>query len=224
MTVVKETGTIIEDANSYATSLEADAYHENMGNTAWDGFSDELKDAGLIRGTLMLESRFRGRWIGYKTNNDDGDPKLPQLLAWPRRKVREITTPENFGPPDGTSTLVVLKDADYIDIGVNEIPLVVHQACMEAAFMHASGSALIPDTVTRDKYVTKKKVDIIEQTFSAETPAVDRFPLIDQLLQSVAIAGGVNLSAAIGLTQAELDAIEGKNPVRRWVDSLADGA
>jgi hypothetical protein len=215
MTVTVEDGTIIAGANSYAALVTADAYHEEMGNTAWDGFSDELKDAGLIRGTLMIESRYRGRWIGYKTNNSA--TAIVQLLAWPRRKLKSED-------PTTDITLTPLEDQDGIDIGINDIPLVVQYACMEAAFMHASGSALVPDKVTRSKYVTKTRVDVIEQTFSDKTPAIDRFPLIDQLLQDVAIAGGVNLTAAIGLTQAELDAISGTDALEEYLATLGSGA
>ena len=217
MSVIKETGTIVIGANSYATSAEANTYHESHGNTAWDNFDEEVKDAALVRGTLMLESRYRGRWIGYKTNNSSADPKTAQLLAWPRRKLRDQN-------PDTVSTLTPLEDSDGIEIGINIVPLQVQQACMEAAYMQASGNAMVPDVVARGRYVTKTKVDVIEQTFSTATPAIDRFPLIDQLLQDLAVAGGVNLTAAIGLTQAELDAIDASDATTRYAASLSDSA
>ena len=223
MAVIVEDGTIIEFANSYATVAATDTYHENMGNTAWEDFSDEVKEAGLVRGTLMLESRYRGRWIGYKTNNDDGDPKIAQLLAWPRRRDKNIDDPEDLGVP-GSSTLEPLKDTDTIEIPVNSIPVEVVQACQEAAFMHASGNALIPDTVGRDRYVAGNKVDVIEQRFFDNAPAVDRFPLIDQLLQNLAAVGGVNLTMVIGITDEERASFEASNnATQNWLDSLGSG-
>ncbi len=223
MAVIIEDGTIVASANSYTTVSAADTYHENMGNTTWAGFSDEVKEAALIRGTLMIEARYRDRWIGYKTNNDDGVPKVAQILAWPRRKDKDIETPEDAGPPDGTSTLNALKDHDNIDIEVNSIPLQVQQACNEAAFMEASGSALVPDVVARDRYVASTKVDVIEQRFFKDAPAVDRFPLIDQLLQALANVGGVNMTMVVGITQAELDSIEDTDATERFLASLGSG-
>lgn len=224
MAIIVEDGTIVESANSYTALATADAYHELMGNTAWADFSDDVKEAALVRGTLMLESRYRDRWIGSKTNNDNGDPKVAQLLAWPRRKDRTIEYPENFGDTDGTSTLNPLKDADYIDIGVNSIPVQVQQACNEVAFMAASDNALIPNVVGRDRYLLRTKVDVIEQSFSKDAPAVDRFPLIDQLLQSLANVGGINLTMVVGVTQMETDSMENNNATDSWLDSLGSGS
>lgn len=223
MAVIVEDGTIIDLANSYGSTSAADTYHENMGNTAWADFSDEIKEAGLIRGTLMLEARYGLRWYGYKTNNDDGDPKVAQLLGWPRRAVKEIEDPETYGAP-GSSTLEALKDRDWIDIPVNSVPVNVQYACFEAAWMKASGLALVPDSVGDDKYVTKVKVDVIEQTFSENKPAVDRFPLIDQLLEGYAAVGGTNLTMVIGLTQAEVDSINDSNATEDYLNTLGNGA
>ena len=223
MAVIVEDGTIIDLANSYGSTSAADTYHENMGNTAWADFDDEVKEAALIRGTLMIEIRYRGRWIGYKTNNDDGDPKIAQALSWPRRAVREIETPESFGAP-GSSTLEPLKDQENIDIGVNSIPQAVQYACFESAFMQASGFSLVPNSVGQDKYVTKVKVDVIEQTFSENKPAVDRFPFIDQLLDGYASVGGTNLTMVIGLTQAEVDSINDSNATEDYLNTLGNGA
>lgn len=222
MAVVVEDGTIVDLANSYGDLAAADTYHEDMGNTAWADLDDEVKEAALIRGTLMIEARFNGRWIGYKTNNDDGDPKVKQRLAWPRRKDRDVDDPEDLGPPDGTSTLEPLKDVDGVEIGVNEIPREVQFACFEAAFMQASGNSLVPDNVGSDKYVKRNKVDVIEQEFFEHRPAIDRFPLIDQLLQNLAAVGEVNLSMVIGITDDERESFENKDDAtQNWLDSLS---
>lgn len=214
MAVIVETGTIVASANSYASVGEADLYHENQGNLEWADFADEVKEAALQRGTLMLESRYRNRWIGYKTNNNQG---VVQRLAWPRKSNDD--QPENPGDPVDADPQP-LRDGDNIPIDPNEIPLVVKQATYEAAYMLGLGNSLVPTVVGQDRYVESVKVDVISRSFKDNAPAVDRFPLIDQLLQTVANVGGENLTMVIGLTETEVDSINKTNATEDYLRDL----
>lgn len=215
MAIRKETGAIVANSNTYADIAQAELYHEDQGNTTWAGFTEEVQEAGLIRGTLMMESRYRNRWIGWKTNNNQG---VVQSLAWPRKLNDDQPTQDDVTVDDDPQALL---DADKIPIGINSIPIEVQQACMEAAFMHASNSPLVPNVVGQDRYIQKVKVDVIERSFRSEVPAVDRFPLIDQLLQSLAAVGGVNLTMVIGLAQAEVDSINNQDATSDYLRSLS---
>lgn len=218
MAVIVETGSIVANANSYASVGTADNYHETMGNTAWAALDDDTKDAALVRGTMMLESRFRGRWIGYQTNNNQG---VVQRLAWPRKANDTQPTQDD---PTVDADPQALTTIDKVIIGVNEIPQEVIYACMEAAYMQGVGNSLVPNVVQSDRYVKRNKVDVIEQEFFENRPAIDRFPLIDQLLQNLASVGGVNLTMVIGMTNDERNAIEGKDDAtQNYLDSLNNG-
>ena len=78
MALIKETGAIIADANSYADAADADAYQTDRGRQAWLDADATVKDAALVRATDYIETRFGKRFIGEPL----GDV---QELAWPRQ-------------------------------------------------------------------------------------------------------------------------------------------
>lgn len=62
--------------DSYASVLEADAYHTAYGHTDWSAASTEKREAALRRATQYLDARYHFK----------GTPDQPQQpLAWPRR-------------------------------------------------------------------------------------------------------------------------------------------
>ena len=77
MAIITTPGAI--DANSYATLVEADAYHANrLHNSAWTGASDATKESALIWATNLLDANMG--WHGYATTDT-------QALDWPRTGV-----------------------------------------------------------------------------------------------------------------------------------------
>jgi len=65
MTLVVEDGTGISTANSYATAAEGDTYWSDRGGeTVWDASSTAVKEAGLVKGTQYIETRFGHRILG----------------------------------------------------------------------------------------------------------------------------------------------------------------
>jgi hypothetical protein len=64
-------------ADSYATLVEAAAYHAARGNATWTG-ADADKETALRRATAWVDGRYAGRWPGRQTY------ARVQALAWPR--------------------------------------------------------------------------------------------------------------------------------------------
>ena len=76
LTLVKEDGTGKDDANSYASVDDADAYHEgHLYATAWTGASEGQKEAALVMATRLVDSQFQ--FGGAQAVSG-------QALQWPR--------------------------------------------------------------------------------------------------------------------------------------------
>ena len=74
-TLVKETGSIVENANTYVTLEEANTYHDDRGNDAWFTIADnDDRNKVLIRGFWGLENIYRSHWVGFPTNNNSDVP------------------------------------------------------------------------------------------------------------------------------------------------------
>jgi hypothetical protein len=76
LTLIKENGTGLANANAYANAADGDAYHEgHLYATAWTGASAGLKDAALVMATRLIDAYV-----------DFGGKKATsvQALQWPR--------------------------------------------------------------------------------------------------------------------------------------------
>ena len=105
-------------ADSYASLIEADAYHAARANTAWSGL-DTTKDAALRRATAWLDGRYKSRWPGYRLNG------RTQSLDWPRANA---------------------TDADGYAIEIDAIPAEIIAATCEAALREiVAPNSLSPD-------------------------------------------------------------------------------
>lgn len=74
--LIVENGTGLATANSYVSLVNADAYFEDRGITAWTG-TDALKEAALIRATFALDGLYGSKWYGDRSTSE-------QALDWPR--------------------------------------------------------------------------------------------------------------------------------------------
>ncbi len=77
MTLIVETGSGLENAESYLSVADCDIYHEAMNNSSWTG-STSNKEAALRKATQYLDSTYE--WIGSIYS-------LEQALSWPRTNV-----------------------------------------------------------------------------------------------------------------------------------------
>lgn len=213
MAIVKEDGTIVAGANTYSTLTEVDTYHEERLNTAWTNADDETKEAAMLRAMAGMESHYRDRWIGYKSNHNAVN--APQNTAWPRKADKEESLANGYVLADMTK----LVDNDGIEIGVNEIPALVVQAYNEICLIEVT-EPFVSVRLSRDDMLKYQRVDVIEQEWLRNAPAVTSFPHIDALLSGLASTAPVKLGASIGLTEQEQDSIADTAAFDRWFESL----
>lgn len=213
MAIVVEDGTIVAGANAYASLLDLDTYHEDRGNTAWVNADDETKEAAMLRATAGLESQYRDRWIGFKSNHNT--VTAPQFLAWPRKDDKAETTDGGYT----VSTMTPLTDYDGIEIAVDSIPALVVQAYKEICLIELT-EPFVSLRLGRDDMLKYQRVDVIEQEWLRNAPAIPQFPHIDLLLQGLASTAPVKLGASIGLTEGEQDMMADQSAFDDWFKSL----
>jgi hypothetical protein len=82
LVLIKEDGTAKVDANSYASAVDGDAYHEgHLYATAWTAATLANKEAALVFATRLIESQYL--FGGLKTTE-------AQALQWPREGCRDL--------------------------------------------------------------------------------------------------------------------------------------
>ncbi len=94
LTVIKETGAGLADANSYASVADGDAYFEgHLYATAWAGATSTTKAAALVMATRLVDTQFQ--FNGYRTSET-------QALQWPRERCpdpdRNLVTSTPLSP------------------------------------------------------------------------------------------------------------------------------
>jgi len=98
LTLVKETGAGLANANAYANAADGDAYHEgHLYATAWVAASAANKDAALVMATRLIDGQFQ--FAGWKTS-------ASQALQWPRASCLDPDGEEDL-PADAVPKAVV---------------------------------------------------------------------------------------------------------------------
>lgn len=213
MTIIVETGAIVDGANAYASLAELDAFHEDRLNTIWSNAEDETKEAAMLRATAGLESKYRSRWLGFKA--DHNATTAPQFLAFPRRDDKDQSRANGFT----AATMDEFMDGDGIAYPVDEIPALIIEAYKEVCLVELS-QPFVSIELSRNDMLKYQRVDVIEQEWLRNAPAVVQFPHIDALLSTLANSAPVMLGASIGLTEAEQDSIANTGAFDRWFASL----
>jgi hypothetical protein len=128
MTLTVEDGTGLSNADAFISLAYADAYHTNLGNTAWTG-ADALKEAAIRRASLYLTDSFK--WQGYKINGRD------QALGWPRYYV---------------------GDDDGFAVPSDEVPSEIERATAEIALLELVSPGTMNPTSTPSAKVKRQQV------------------------------------------------------------------
>lgn len=213
MAIVVEDGTVVANANSYVTESEAELYHEDRGNTAWASAGNDAEFA-LVRAAYAIENRYRGFWIGYMTDNNNG---TEQSLAWPRRATRATAYDADEDKPT-VDVDDALFDRDGRRIGINSIPTALKHAQMEAALIELTENVM-PSTVDQDEFVKREKIGPIEVEYLDKRGAMTIFPVLDRYLAGLANTGGFQLTASIGLNADEQAIASGTSAAEQsWND------
>ena len=110
LTLVKETGSGLASANSYADVTDGDSYFEgHLYASAWVAALTATKTAALVMATRLVDSQFQ--FNGFRSNEG-------QALQWPRERCPDpdrnlVTTSAlspvltNFVPSNGVPTAVM---------------------------------------------------------------------------------------------------------------------
>src|SRR5436190_13800581 len=117
LTLVKEDGNGVANANSYADANDGDAYHEgHLYATAWTAATTANKEKALVFATRLIDSQFQ--FNGWRSNDE-------QALQWPRDHCPD--------PDRGLSVAIVLRlrGGNFVDIDV--VPKAIADATCEMA-------------------------------------------------------------------------------------------
>ena len=114
LVLVKEDGSGLANANTYALAADGDAYHDgHLYATAWAGATSPNKEKALAMATRLIDGLFQ--FNGFKR-------VTAQALQWPRRECRD---------PDNTNGIVpglLLARGPFLD--ETKVPaLVVNSTC-----------------------------------------------------------------------------------------------
>ncbi len=94
LSLIKEDGTGLSNANSYASVTDGDAYFEgHLYASAWTAATSGTKAAALVMATRLVDSQFQ--FNGFRANED-------QALQWPRERCpdpdRNLVTSTPLSP------------------------------------------------------------------------------------------------------------------------------
>jgi hypothetical protein len=97
ITLVKEDGTGLANANAYASAADGDAYHAgHLYATAWTGATDDQKAAALVMATRLIDGQYQ--FNGLRSESG-------QALQWPR-----VNCPDPDKAPIPVLTSLLLYD------------------------------------------------------------------------------------------------------------------
>lgn len=161
MTIIVEGGTGVADANSYVSMDDCATYCDARGYTFSTGIT-EAKEAALIRARTSLDTTYRSRYPGYRTNGRD------QELEWPRTEA---------------------TDADGEEIAGDEIPQEIIDAQCEFAVRElAEAGSTMPD-LERGGNVKRLKAGSVEVEYGGNATATTTFTIVDGILSGL-LGGG----------------------------------
>lgn len=154
MSFIVEDGSGLSTATSYVSVADADSYATDRNNTDWIALSNEAKQFSLINATDYIDNNYS--WNGTKYTKD-------QALQWPRSGA---------------------TDVDGYAIDVDEIPIKVKNAVIEAAFLDSEGTDLFEtEQITKKAKVGPVEVEYLDNGYKGDF--TEKFPVIDNLLKGL---------------------------------------
>jgi len=116
LTLIKETGAGVNNANSYASASDCDSYHEgHLYGTAWTGATTATKEAALVMATRLIDGCYQ--FAGFKVSS-------AQALQWPRKLAID---------PDGPRRTGLCFDGGVAYFPSDTVPVAVVDATCEVA-------------------------------------------------------------------------------------------
>ena len=100
LTLIKETGAGLGNANAYADAADGDAYHDgHLYASAWTGAAVDQKAAALVMASRLIDAEYQFGGTRVRTS---------QALQWPRQDCRD---PDADGWTVGTVSDTVVPKA-----------------------------------------------------------------------------------------------------------------
>ena len=179
LVLIKEDGSGLSNANSYASAVDGDGYHDgHLYASAWSGATSGKKEAALVMATRVVDSLFR--FNGFKR-------LTTQALQWPRRECRDPDC------DDSTVAGLLLLRGPFLD--ETKVPGVVVQATCELA------RELIEADRTNNPMGEGLRSLQIEGALRLEFDAKDRQPPVTQLVQAMLGKFGEYLGRGSGMVR-----------------------
>ena len=162
LVLVKEDGSGLANANTYALATDGDAYHDgHLYATAWTGATNPNKEKALAMATRLIDGLFQ--FNGFKR-------VTAQALQWPRRECRD---------PDNTNGIVpglLLARGPFLD--ETKVPALVVNATCELA------RALLLEDRTDDPDGEGLSSMSLVGSLRLDFNATDRQPVVPVLVQT----------------------------------------
>jgi len=162
LTLIKEDGTGLANANAYANAADGDAYHDgHLYASAWTGATTANKEKALVMATRLIDRLFQ--FHGFKRLST-------QALQWPRR---ECVDPDNS---NGVVPGVLVARGPYLD--ETKVPPVVVDATCELA-----RELLKQDRTDDPEGEGLRSLEIVGAS-RMEFNAADRQPVVPAMVQT----------------------------------------
>ena len=187
MTLIVEDGTGVQNAESYLSVIDFQAYCAKLGKDL-TGPTVTTCEQALRRSTAYIDNTYRRRFTGLRAY------RRAQSLEWPRIGAY-YTYDDPGGPTPYPSWYNSL--AQFDPIGANQIPQEILNATAESAFREVIvPGSLLPD-LDRDNAVKMLKAGSVTIEYQPNAPMVATFQEIEAalsglLMPSSAYSGSVS--------------------------------
>ncbi len=179
MSLTKEDGTIVADANAFANAADSIAYQTDRGRQSWLDATTEVQEAALVRATDYIETRFGRRFVGSPL----GDV---QELAWPRLMAVYPRTGNAFPTdqvPEDVLNATILYAGEIIGADGDDLE-------------NMTELAITPEIESSNVKSRREKVDVLEESVQffdsgATLRTIQPYPEADRLLRPWLKGGGL---------------------------------
>ena len=179
LTLIKEDGSGLANANSYANAADGDAYHDgHLYATAWTAAVTGSKEKALVMATRLIDGLFQ--FNGFKRIST-------QALQWPRRECRD---PDS---EDGVVPGLLLVRGPFLD--ETKVPALVVNATCELA------RALLVEDRTDDPDGEGLSSVSVVGSLRLDFNANDRQPVVPLIVQTWLAKFGEYLARSKGMAK-----------------------
>ena len=179
LTLIKEDGSGLANANSYATAADGDTYHDgHLYATAWTAAVTGSKEKALVMATRLIDGLFQ--FNGFKRIST-------QALQWPRRECRD---PDS---EDGVVPGLLLVRGPFLD--ETKVPALVVNATCELA------RALVIEDRTDDPDGEGLSSVSVVGSLRLDFNANDRQPVVPLIVQTWLAKFGEYLARSKGMAK-----------------------